>query len=300
MEKLRDAINKARARREAGTGGPPPAAPPAVTPATAPATRPAANRPGPQGAAVRSATDQGGTGSAWEALAAFEPKAQTLRRSRIPVTPSDPGFSVVDLLRTKVIQQVRANGWKRLLVTSPTPGCGKTTLTCALAASFARQRDFRVVFCEIDLRRPAMAATLGYRPPTPRQGFSDVLDRRSRFDEEAFRIGASVAVAVNQAPVRNPSALILGNQVGDVIAEIEAQYRPDLMVFDSPPMLASDDTLGFLQHVDSALMIAAAELTTVQQVDQCERDLAAQTGVMGTVLNKCQFVDKDYGYGEAY
>ncbi len=293
MEKLRDAINKARARREsaaAAQGHDPEGASPQPAPA----------RPGQRGAPATPSRDGDPAEAAWAELNSFEPRPAALRRNRIPTDSNDPGFPVVDLLRTKVIQQVRANHWKRLLITSPTPGCGKTTLTCALALSFARQRDFRVVFCEVDLRRPAMAATLGYRAPDQRQGFSDVLDRRTDFRDEAVRIGASVAVAMNREPVRNPSALILGNQVADVLADIETRFRPDLMVFDSPPMLASDDTLGFLQHVDCALIVAAAELTTVQQVDQCERELAAQTGVMGTVLNKCRFSDKGYGYGEAY
>jgi len=293
VEKLRDAINKARARRETIAVGEGPA-----TAVAAP--QPAPARAGQRGGSPAPSRDHDPAEAAWSELTDFEPRAGALRRSRIPTDLNDPGFPVVDLLRTKVIQQVRANHWKRLLITSPTPGCGKTTLTCALALSFARQRDFRVVFCEIDLRRPAMASTLGYRSPDQRQGFSDVLDRRTDFRDEAVRIGASVAVAMNREPVRNPSALILGNQVADVLADIETRYSPDLMIFDSPPMLASDDTLGFLQHVDCALIIAAAELTTVQQVDQCERELAAQTGVMGTVLNKCRFSDKGYGYGEAY
>jgi Mrp family chromosome partitioning ATPase len=288
MEKLRDAINKARNSRVAAT---PDSAP--VAPLSAPAGDPA--RPAQPALRPADATD-----TAWAELAGFDPRPAALRRGRLPSHPDDPGFPVIDLLRTKVIQQARSNKWKRLLVTSPTPGCGKTTLTCALALSFSRQRDFRVVFCEVDLRRPAMAATLGYRPASPRQGFSDVLERKSEFAAEAVRIGASVAVCMNQAPIRNPSALILGNQVGEVIAGIEARYRPDLIVFDSPPMMASDDTLGFLRHVDSAMIVAAAELTTIQQIDQCERELAAQTSVLGTVLNKCRFVEGGYGYGEAY
>ncbi len=287
MEKLRDAINRARAQRG------PDAAPPAATaarPAAPEAARPAAPP-------LRPADD---TDTAWAELAAFDPRPAVLRRNRIPGHPDDPGFPVIDLLRTKVIQQVRNNRWKRMIVTSPTPGCGKTTLTCSLALSFARQRDFRVIVCEVDLRRPAMAATLGYRPTAPRQGFSDVLDRRTTFADEAVRIGTSVAIAVNQSPIRNPSAVILGNQVSDVIAEIEATYRPDLIMFDTPPLMASDDTIGFLRNVDCALIVAAAELTTIQQIDNAERELAAQVSVVGTVLNKCRFAESGYGYGEAY
>lgn len=285
MEKLREAINRARAQR--GTSEPAPS----TTPRTSGEARPAAPP------TLRPADD---TDTAWAELAAFDPRPAVLRRNRIPGHPDDPGFPVIDLLRTKIIQQVRNNRWKRMVVTSPTPGCGKTTLTSSLALSFARQRDFRVIVCEVDLRRPAMAATLGYRPATPRQGFSDVLDRRTTFAEEAVRIGSSVAIAVNQAPIRNPSAVILGNQVADVIAEIEAAYRPDLMVFDAPPLMASDDTLGFLRNVDCALIVAGAEMTTIQQIDNAERELAAQVSVVGTVLNKCRFAESGYGYGEAY
>jgi Mrp family chromosome partitioning ATPase len=285
VEKLREAINRARAQR--GTADAAPAAAPRTSSgddrATAPSLRPA-----------------DGSDTAWAELAVFDPRPAVLRQNRIPSHSDDPGYPVIDLLRTKIIQQVRANGWKRMIVTSPTPGCGKTTMTCSLALSFARQRDFRAVFCEIDLRRPAMARTLGYRPASPRQGFSDVLDRRTTFADEAVRIGTSVAIAVNQAPIRSPSALILGNQIGDVIADIEATYRPDLIVFDSPPLMASDDTIGFLRNVDCALIIAAAELTTVQQIDDAERELAAQVSVVGTVLNKCRFAESGYGYGEAY
>jgi Mrp family chromosome partitioning ATPase len=286
VEKLREAINRARAQRGTAEGTP------ASAPKTVrPETRPVAPPP------LRPADD---TDRAWAELTSFEPRPAVLRRNRIPRQPDDSGFPVIDLLRTKVIQQVRNNRWKRMLITSPTPGCGKTTMTCSLALSFARQRDFRVIFCEIDLRRPAMAATLGYRPATPRQGFSDVLDRRTRFADEAVRLGTSVAVAVNQAPIRNPSAVILGNQVSDVIAEIEATYRPDLLVFDSPPLMANDDTIGFLRNVDCALIVAAAELSTLQQIDNAERELAAQVSVVGTVLNKCRFSESGYGYGEAY
>jgi len=285
VEKLREAINRARAQR--GTAEPAPAS----APRTVGDARPAVPPP------LRPADD---TDTAWAELAAFDPRPTVLRRNRIPGHPDDPGFPVIDLLRTKVIQQVRNNGWKRMIVTSPTPGCGKTTLTCSLALSFARQRDFRVIFCEIDLRRPAMAATLGYRPSAPRQGFSDVLDRRTTFRDEGVRLGSAVAIAMNQAPIRNPSAVILGNQVSDVIAEIEATYRPDLMVFDSPPLMASDDTIGFLRNVDCALIVAGAEMTTIQQIDSAERELAAQVSVVGTVLNKCRFAESGYGYGEAY
>ena len=59
----------------------------------------------------------------------------------------------------------------------------------------------------------------------------------------------------------------------------------------------TDDTIAFLPRVDCALLIAAAETTAVKEIDNCEREIAAQTNVMGIVLNKCRYMEADYGYG---
>jgi Mrp family chromosome partitioning ATPase len=75
------------------------------------------------------------------------------------------------------------------------------------------------------------------------------------------------------------------------IEDIEAAYSPDILMFDMPPMLVTDDNLAFFDKVDCALLVAAAESTTVQQVDICERDLATQTSLLGVILNKCRYMD---------
>ena len=48
--------------------------------------------------------------------------------------------------------------------------------------------------------------------------------------------------------------------------------------------------------MDCALLVAAAGATTLREIDVCERDLAAQTNVLGVILNKCRYMEKDYGY----
>ena len=61
-------------------------------------------------------------------------------------------------------------------------------------------------------------------------------------------------------------------------------------------MLVSDDTMAFVGQVDAVLLIAAAEATTVKEIDACERELDSQTNVMGVVLNKCHYMGAEYGY----
>ena len=64
--------------------------------------------------------------------------------------------------------------------------------------------------------------------------------------------------------------------------------------------LASDDHVGFLPHVDCALLISAAESTTMNQLDVCEKELSELTNVLGVVLNKCRFNESDTDYYTDY
>lgn len=267
MEKLQAAIEKARVKREAAV----------------PAQRAAArSRP---------------TADAWDALAPFELNHKALSRSRVFLESASREASGYDMLRTKVLQQCAENGWKRLVITSPTKACGKTTTCANLAASFTRQTDRKLILFDIDMRRPELARILDHRAE---YSFSSVLEDRISFAEQAVRLSPNVAVSVNQAPAPNPSKLILQDRTAAILDEIEAVYKPDLMIFDTPPMLVTDDTLAFLKYADCALIIAAADSSTTVQVDNCEKEIAEQTNVMGVVLNKCSYASDGYGYDYKY
>jgi Mrp family chromosome partitioning ATPase len=68
------------------------------------------------------------------------------------------------------------------------------------------------------------------------------------------------------------------------------------LLLDLPPMLAADDVLAFLPNVDCVILVAAAEQSTLSDVDVCEQTLAEKTDVLGVVLNKCKFSAERYGY----
>ena len=294
MEKIQAALEKARLARNAG---PIPANPVAASPVAIPA-RPVADTP----------VDSVDPALAWTALQPFLPDPARLVRHRIVAFASGLQSVPFDMMRTKVIQQMRAHGWKRLAITSPTPACGKSTIALNLAFSLARQSETRTILAEIDLRRPTLGAILGLTrggktrkaakggPVPDRPGFAEVLAGRADFADVALRQGDGLAFAVNDGPVHGPAELLHGSAVAPALAAIEARYAPDLMLFDMPPMLISDDVMAFLTHVDAVLLIAGAETTTIKQIDACERELATQTNVMGVVLNKCNYMGPEPGY----
>lgn len=327
MEKLQAAIERAKAQRRAreqaaaAQGQEPgqgqeraqaPAAPePAPQPVPAPAAEPAADpvpepapavpaaesppaaRPAAPAAPAAAPTEEE-IEAAWLRLPLFTPSPRLLRRNRIaPPKATSEETGPYDLLRTRVLARLRREGWRRVLVTSPDPACGKTTVAANLALSIARNPERRVVLLDLDLRRPGLAAMLGLRP---KLNFHQVLEGEGLFEDHALRIGANLAVTANLRPSRRPSEILQGKRAAAVLDEVERRYRPDVMVLDMPPLQGSDDTQAFLPQADCALIVAAAERTTVAQIDQAEKELAEHVPVLGVVLNKCRYPDPSYGY----
>ncbi|WP_426036937.1 CpsD/CapB family tyrosine-protein kinase [Cypionkella sp. TWP1-2-1b2] len=277
MEKIQAAIAKARATRDAQTGLPTPLATPAAVL--------------PEELAATAAQD---IAAAWAALPGFTPDPLRLREHHVVTLSVGSESAPFDGMRTRALQQMRTNGWRKLAITSPGPGCGKSTVALNLAFSLARQPDLRVILLELDLRRPTLARTLGLHPDA---SLAEVLKGNEALEAAMRRYGNNLAIAVNLAPARAAAELLSGPVAPSILDAMMARYAPDVVIFDMPPMLATDDTIAFLPRVDCALLVAAAETTAVKEIDNCEREIAAQTNVMGIVLNKCRYMEADYGYG---
>jgi capsular exopolysaccharide synthesis family protein len=239
----------------------------------------------------------GVSGAAWQAFDPWAPSPRLMEAARIVTTEPRAEAAPFDLMRTKILQQMRANGWKRLAITSPSASCGKSTIALNLAFSLARQEELFSVLIEADLRRPSLARMLQLDSGAQ---VSEVLDGCAELREHACRYGSNLAIATNARAVENPSELIQSQTCAQVLDRIEALYQPDLMVFDTAPVLVSDDTLALAAHVDCVLIIAATEETTIKEIDICERELAERTNVMGVVVNKFRFSGPQYGYGYGY
>lgn len=264
MEKLRNALADARQRRS-DTPRPPP------------------------GAAFPEEVE-----TQWRRLKSVTPDPAWLSDHRIVTAEASDRSEPFDLMRTKVLLQMRKHGWRRLAITSPGPRCGKSVVAANLALGLGRQPGRRTILIEADLRRPSLAGLIGHWPD---DGAEALLSGRVGFADQALRLGTGLAVSLGLAPVADPSALLLSDATGPLLDRIEARYRPDLMIFDLPPLLTGDGAAGFLKTVDCALLIAAAETTTVSQIDACESEIAEQTNVLGVVLNKCRHPGDDPALG---
>lgn len=298
MERIQHAIAKARAEREARIGALPGAIPAAVGAAApampvAPVHAPEPEAAGDPEAARRRSREA--VDAAWMALPTLKIANRQAVRNRIVALSGGPGAVEVDGIRTRLLQQLRARGARTVAITSPGPGCGKSTVTLNLGFSLGRQPDQRTIVADVDLRQPQMARALGIKE---RHSFGQVLEGSAPFAENALRHGQNLAFASNQGPMRNPAELLQSSRAAQTLADIRDTYDPTVMLFDLPPLLVNDDAMAFLGHVDCALIVAAAEKTTVKEIDRCERDVASQTFVLGVILNRCRYMERGENYSK--
>jgi Mrp family chromosome partitioning ATPase len=237
-----------------------------------------------------------GPGPAWAELPAFEPDPRLLARNRIVAFADgapDPARATFDMMRTKLLRALRPNGWTSVGITSPTSGCGKTTTCLNLAFSLAHQADIRTVVVDLDLRRPAVARHIGLDRP---QSMAAVLQGTRGVAENFVRLGENLAIGTNAEPVRNSAALLMNEATAQGAAALKAAFNPDVILYDLPPMLQSDDAMAFLPHLDAVLLVAGAEKSRLDEVDKCEQELSEATNLLGVVLTMCRYTGEDYGY----
>ena len=275
MERIQAAIQKAKEQRGAGLPGP--AGQGGTAPRRSAQTEPAA-----------------APGGVWDELKTFEPDPRVMNRNRIVTYDnSDRGHVTFDMIRTKALHVMRQNGWTSLGITSPTAGCGKTTTAVNLAFSFAHQHDLRTLLVDLDLRHPAVASSIGLRE---NHSMAEVLQGTVAVSENFVRYGNNLAIGTSAAPIRNSAELLFSAVTAEAVAELRQVFRPDIIIYDLPPALVSDDVMAFVPHLDCVLLVAAAEKTRLDEVDKSERDLAERTNVLGVVLNKCRYMGDEYGY----
>ena len=297
MERIQAAIQKAKEQRGdvAVQGAAPAGGLPAASGSASAQSHVASLSPGAVAAARQTRNGQPTpVGTAWAEIAAFEPDARLMARNRVVTfTDTDPAHTTFDMMRTKILRMMRQNGWTSLGITSPTSGCGKTTTSLNIAFSLSHQPDVRTVLVDLDLRRPAIAKHIGLTTP---QSMASVLQGTRSVAENFVRYGENLAIGTNATGMRSSAELLLNPATAKGVAALKLAFQPDLILYDLPPMLQSDDVMAFLPHLDCVLLVAAAEKSRLDEVDKCERDLSEQTQVLGVVLNKCRYGAEQYGY----
>jgi Mrp family chromosome partitioning ATPase len=200
-----------------------------------------------------------------------------------------------DMLRTQVLRAMDLKDWKILAVTSPTPECGKTLTAINLALSIARQPERSVLLVDLDLQRPRLASALGL---SSREGVLGVLRGSLGLNESIIqaRIGNHrLTVLPAEASTSDSSEWMASRAMSSMIQQIKADDPARIVILDLPPMLSGDDVIAVLPQVDCVLLVAAVGISTIAQIEECNKHLQS-ADVVRLVLNKVSETSLKYHY----
>ncbi|WP_281858190.1 exopolysaccharide biosynthesis protein [Litoreibacter halocynthiae] len=217
----------------------------------------------------------------------------TLQRHHILTVQPTDASAPYDRLRTRLLNHMRAAGHRRVAITSPTSGCGSSTIVANLALSLARQEDLRVMVLDLNLRNPSLIHLFGLKESGPR--FSVLTGHRRNFDSTCLRVGANLGLSLNATKLDDAAERIAHVKTAALLDHIERDFAPDLMLFDLAPLNPMDDAIAALSLADCALLVARADHSTTAEIDTAERTIAENTTCLGVVLNACRFADVQGG-----
>ncbi|MFC3614323.1 CpsD/CapB family tyrosine-protein kinase [Lutimaribacter marinistellae] len=196
----------------------------------------------------------------------------------------DPAAKAFDLLRTRLLHALKSRGWRRVAVAAPTAGSGATFTAVNLALSLARVPDSRTLLVDLNLRDPGIAPLLGLTDIPART--REFLKGHIGADEHLVRCSDTLALGLAGEPVRDASELLQAPASEIVLDEMIDELSPDVVLYDLPAVLRSDDLQAFLPNVDAVLLVADATRTTGEEIRACEKVIGDAAPLLGIVLNR--------------
>lgn len=186
-------------------------------------------------------------------------------------------------LRTGVSFLSPSDEAQAFLLSSAYPGEGKSTVSANLALAFA-QSGKRVALVSADLRRPSLERLFGIEVET---GLSEWLGGD---DDQELLIELpqeNLYMVPAGRPARNSSELLGSDRFATLIKELKSNF--DIVLVDTPPILATADAGAASKHVDGVIVVVNSRKTETDQLLKVRSDLErAGSNLIGAVLNREQ------------
>ena len=184
-------------------------------------------------------------------------------------------------IRSALLLSPSGRPFKVLAVTSAVPKEGKTTTSANLATSFA-QTGHRVLLVDVDLHRGGLHRVFGLQAG---RGLTEILTGHSTLEQVVQHTSvAGLDLVGTGAFPDNPAELVLRREMKEFLAEVSQKY--DLVVLDSPPVLAVSESMVIASQADATLLVVWSGRTSRKLVHVAVRQLLSRgANLLGCVLN---------------
>jgi capsular exopolysaccharide synthesis family protein len=195
-------------------------------------------------------------------------------------------------LRSSLIFLPNQKDLKNLVVTSSIPGEGKSTISSNLAITMALG-GAKVLLVDADLRRGDLASLFD---TDGRFGLSSILRGEMTWKSVTQATKYANLTLIPRGPVTNQSGeLLMVPAFQTFLEECKSEY--DLTIFNTSPILATDDTATIAPNFDGTLMVVRAQYTSAKLVhNSLDAMYQRQVNVLGLILNAVDTEMPDYYY----
>lgn len=211
--------------------------------------------------------------------------------------PTDLSIEAIRSLRTSLHFAMMEAKNNILMITGVSPGIGKTFI-CANLATLVSKAGQRVLFIDGDMRRGYTHELLGAEN---KAGLSNVLSGKSEFSPAMIQKGPYGFDFLPRGQVPpNPSELLMHRRMSELLDWASKSY--DLVLLDTPPILAVTDASIIGKLAGTSLMVARFETNTTKELEVSYKRFA-QNGIdiKGVILNAVvRKASNVYGYGYDY
>ena len=220
------------------------------------------------------------------------------------VTPNVPSSQLADefrVIKRPIIRNALGKDGARIknrnliMVTSALPAEGKTFTAVNLAMSVAMEFDNTVLLIDGDVAHPTLPSLLGV-PSEP--GLLDLLTR-----DDLDLADALVRTNVQKLSVlpagsrqRRATELLASEQMVSLLRELSSRYSDRIIIFDSPPLLATTEARVLATHMGQIIMVVGADTTTHHELNQALATIESCEIVL-MMLNKARKTDVGSYYG---
>ncbi|HVV65542.1 MAG TPA: hypothetical protein VHC42_08730 [Rhizomicrobium sp.] len=166
---------------------------------------------------------------------------------------------------------------RTILITSASPGEGKTTITIGLAMSFMFERDCSVVLIDADMRFPELSRRLGL---SSEMGLLDYLEHGDvEVDDVVYPTSVKGVYAVpSGAPRITAPELIASERMANFLKTLHAQSEKAIVIMDSGSILSCSETISLASHAGQILVVVAKGRTKRMDIDEGLGILHRQAG----------------------
>lgn len=220
-------------------------------------------------------------------------KMLTLKRRLLAHnSPKDPVAEQYRTIRTNIQFSNVDQDIKTIVLTSSGAEEGKSTTSANLATVYAQQ-GLKVLLIDADLRKPTGHYTFRLENHI---GLTNVLTRQSTLAQAVQESEIPHLSVLTSGPIPpNPSELLASAQMAELLKEMREQF--DMIIFDTPPILAVADAQILANQVDGTILVVSSGKTEKDAALKSKELLSnAQGKLLGVVLNNRKAEEGNYYY----